>query len=107
MGVAIGGSILQNFLSSKLPASYIAQLPTGVSFAYSAIPTLRFLPPDLQLQIRQAFSDSMRMLWLIMIGISGIGLVSVFFMKEIPMRNDIDEQWAMEQKRKEEKLSTA
>lgn len=36
-----------------------------------------------------------------MIGISGIGLVSVLFMTEIPMRNDLDEQWALEQKSRE------
>ena len=98
MGVAIGGSILQNLLSHKLPPSYIAQLPSGVSFAYSAIPTLKSLDPDLQLLVRKAFADSLKLMWLVMIGISGIGLVSVFFMKEIPMRHDLDEQWALEQK---------
>ncbi|KAI0083102.1 iron permease [Irpex rosettiformis] len=100
MGVAIGGSILQNLLTHKLPASYIAQLPSGVSFAYSAIPTLNSLDPATQFLVRKAFADSLKLMWLVMIGISGIGLVSVFFMKEIPMRHDLDEQWALEQKEK-------
>ncbi|KAI0799693.1 iron permease [Irpex lacteus] len=101
IGVAIGGSILQNSLSHKLPQAYIAQLPSGVSFAYSAIPTLRSLDPNLRETVRHAFADSLKQLWLVLIGISGIGLVSVLFMTEIPMRNDLDEQWALEQKSRE------
>lgn len=96
--MAIGGSILQNQLIHKLPAAYVAQLPSGVSFAYSAIPTLPSLAPELQLLVRQAFADSLKVMWLIMIGISGIGLVSVVFMKEIPMRSRVDEQWALKEK---------
>ncbi|KAI0681778.1 hypothetical protein BC835DRAFT_1531376 [Cytidiella melzeri] len=97
----IGGSILQNLLTSKLPASYIASLPSGISFAYSAIPTLGTLPTALQLQVRQAFADSLKMLWLALVGISCIGLSSVLFMKEIPMHTVVDEQWALDEKESE------
>ena len=101
MGVAIGGTIIQNQLAKKLPALFISQLPSGVSFAYSAIPTLRSLDPQLQLLVRHAFADSLRVLWLVMIGISGIGLISVFFMQELPMHTDVDEQWALKEDRRE------
>lgn len=100
MGVAIGGSILQNLLTSRLPQSYLSQLPAGVSFAYSAIPTLPLLPPDLQFLVRKAFADSLRIMWLIMIGISGIGLTAMLFMREIPMHSAVDEQWALKEKEK-------
>ncbi|KAI0799685.1 iron permease [Irpex lacteus] len=100
IGVAIGGSILQNLLTKRLPSEYLSQLPSGVAFAYSAIPTLPRLPPDLQLLVRQAFADSLKIMWLVMVGISCIGLVSMAFMREIPMRSAVDEQWALKEKEK-------
>lgn len=40
-----------------------------------------------------------------MIGISGLGLISVLLMKEVPMRTDVDEQWGLEKKGAQESHS--
>jgi len=48
-------------------------------------------------QVRVEFADSISVLWQTMIGIAGIGLLSCFPMKEIPMKSDLDENWGLEE----------
>ncbi|KAF8970152.1 iron permease [Flammula alnicola] len=95
-GVAIGGSILQNGLSRKLPPLFLSQFPTGIQIAYGAIPKLPSLPPATQLEARIAFVESLKTLWRVMIGLSGAGLLSVLPMGEVPMKVSRDEQWDLE-----------
>jgi hypothetical protein len=96
LGVAIGGAILQNSLQSNLPPSFLAQLPAGISVAYSAIPSIHSLEEPLKTQVRTAFAQSTRLLWQVMIGISGLGLATVTLMREESMRTDVDEKWGLE-----------
>ncbi|KAI0057930.1 hypothetical protein BV25DRAFT_1994673 [Artomyces pyxidatus] len=99
-GVAIGGTILQNSLRKKLPAAFDAQFPFGVQIAYAAIPRIRSLDPHLQSLVRDAFASSLQLLWKVMIGIAGAGLLSVLLMKELTtMRTDLDEQWGMQERK--------
>lgn len=98
-GVAIGGTILQNSLRKKLPAAFDAQFPSGVQIAYAAIPRIRSLDPQLQILVRDAFASSLQLLWKVMIGIAGAGLLSVLLMKELTMRTDLDEQWGMQERK--------
>ncbi|KAI0692615.1 hypothetical protein BC835DRAFT_1356567 [Cytidiella melzeri] len=100
-GVAIGGSILQNSLRHKLPPSFLSQLPAGIAVAYSAIPSIYTLQEPMRTEVRVAFAESTKLLWEVMVGISGIGLATVVLMKEVPMRTDVDEQWALEQARED------
>ncbi|PPQ76375.1 hypothetical protein CVT26_010199 [Gymnopilus dilepis] len=95
-GVAIGGAILQNDLSHKLPPSFYSQFPAGVQIAYGAIPKLPSLPPDEQLQARIAFVQTLKTLWRVMIVLSGVGLLTVLPMQEVPMKVVRDEQWDLE-----------
>ncbi|KAH9944243.1 iron permease [Epithele typhae] len=100
-GIAIGGAILQNQLQAKLPSALIDSLPSGAAFAYSLIPAIKDLsPPLLQDEVRHAFADSLKLIWETMAGISGLGLLSCLLMKEVDMRTDVDEQWALEGKEK-------
>ncbi|THH12814.1 hypothetical protein EW146_g7350 [Bondarzewia mesenterica] len=98
-GVAIGGMILQNSLSKKLPAEFYAQFPAGAQLAYAAIPKIKDLSEPLKTQVRVAFADSMKVTWQVMIGISGAGLLSVLFMREVTMRSDMDDQWGLKEKK--------
>lgn len=97
-GIAIGGAILQNQLSKKLPQSLIETLPSGAAYTYSLIPVIGTLSSAEQGVVRQAFADSLKIIWETMAGISGLGLLSCLLMKEVEMRVSVDDQWALEQK---------
>ncbi|QRV88141.1 major facilitator superfamily transporter [Ceratobasidium sp. AG-Ba] len=97
-GVAIGSSVLQTELAHSLPVEFSAQFPGGSDIAFAAIPLIGKLDDPLRSQVRAAFADALAVLWQVMIGISGMGLLSVVLMKEIEMNTQTDEKWAMEQR---------
>ncbi|EIM85230.1 iron permease [Stereum hirsutum FP-91666 SS1] len=94
-GTVIGGTILQNSLQSRLPPSFIATLPQGTQLAYSIIPLISSLTEPLKTQVRVAFAESAQLIWRVMIGISLAGLLSCGLMREVEMRTDMDETWAL------------
>lgn len=83
----------------QLPAQYKSTLSQGTSIAYAAIPLLPTIPEPLQTEVRDAFARSLVVLWEVMIGISGLGLLTVLLMKEIEMRTDVDQQWGLEKEK--------
>ncbi|KZV73042.1 iron permease [Peniophora sp. CONT] len=98
-GIAIGGAVLQNQLTKQLPIQYRSTLAQGTSIAYAAIPLLPTIPEPLQTEVRDAFARSLVVLWEVMIGISGLGLLTVLLMKEIEMRTAVDQQWGLEKEK--------
>ena len=94
-GITISATILQNELKKKLPEAFVAQFPGGVEIAYAAIPIVKGLPEPLKDEVRVAFADSMITIWRTMIGISALGVVSVFFMEEIDMRVTMDDRFGL------------
>ncbi|PBK61155.1 related to fusarin C cluster-transporter [Armillaria ostoyae] len=101
-GITIGNTILQNALTSRLPAEFLAQFPDGVSLAYTIIPEIPQLAQPLKDQVRVAFADSLQLLWKIMAGLAGAGLFVSLFMQEVPMHAITDEDWAAEEATKEQ-----
>ncbi|KZO94642.1 MFS multidrug transporter [Calocera viscosa TUFC12733] len=97
-GVTIGATVLQNELSRLLPASFSALFPAGVNIAYAAIPQIPQLPQPLQDEVRVAFASSLQTLWKVVLALAGLGLATTFFMKQIHLHLDTDEQWGQEQK---------
>ncbi|KAF8532577.1 MFS general substrate transporter [Gautieria morchelliformis] len=97
-GVTIGGAILQNELHRRLPQTFLSQFPQGVAITYSVIPQIRDLPEPLKDEVRQAFVDSLRLIWNGMAGICGLGLLSTVLMKGLPLHATTDEAWALNQK---------
>ena len=67
--------------------------------AYSIIPEISQLEEPLLSEVRDAFAESLKIIWQVMIGISGLGLLTVVLMKEVEMRMDVDSQWALEEKK--------
>ncbi|KAI8998689.1 iron permease [Trametes punicea] len=92
-GIAIGGTIIQNVLLHDLPPAYVKTLPKGVELAYAIIPTIAGLQEPLKDQVRHAFAQSTQLLWRVMIGISGAGLLSSFLMEEWSLRTARDDRW--------------
>ncbi|KAJ6567339.1 major facilitator superfamily domain-containing protein [Mycena vulgaris] len=97
-GITISSTILQNMLEKKLPAEFVAQFPPGFEIAYAAIPAIRQLAEPLRTQVQAAFSESMAVIWQVMIGIAGLGLLASFLMKEVPMTTTVDESYALQEK---------
>lgn len=94
----IGGTILQNMLLRDLPPSFTARLPGGVQIAYAAIETIPGLPDGLRGEVRAAFAHSTRLIWLVMVGVSGAGLLSSLLLRDIGLRHDVEEgAWDLKQ----------
>ncbi|TCD60225.1 hypothetical protein EIP91_010533 [Steccherinum ochraceum] len=102
-GITICATILQNGLKKKMPEAFVSQFPQGVEIAYAAIPIIKNLPEPLRTQVRVAFADSMALIWESMIGISGLGLISLLFLREIPMREDTDATYGLEERGEDKK----
>jgi len=94
-GITISSTILQNELKKKLPAAFVSQFPDGAEIAYAAIPLIGNLQEPLRTEVREAFALSMAVIWQTMIGISGAGIITVFFLKEIVMKDHTDEAYGL------------
>ncbi|KAJ7201832.1 iron permease [Mycena pura] len=96
LGVTIGGTVLQNELQKRLPPAFSLQFPHGTAIAYSIIPAIQTLPEPLKTEIRVAFADSLRVVWQILIGISGLGFSVSLAMKRLPLHTEVDEKWGID-----------
>ena len=83
--------------SRRLPAAFAAQFPGGVEIAYAVIPLIPHLEPELRTEVQVAFAGAMAVVWKAMAGIAAGGLVTVFFLKEIPMHTATDTRFGLEQ----------
>lgn len=78
-----------------MPAAFLSQFPEGLDIAYAAIPVIKDLPEPLRTEVRTAFADSMSIIWKTMIGISGLGLISLLFLQEIKMISHTDATYGL------------
>jgi len=87
-GVTIGGAVIQNVLTTKLPTSVISQLPSSASgdVAYATITIIKNLPPPLQDEVRAVFAEAMKKFWQVMVGIASAGFVVSLAMEDMPLR---------------------
>ncbi|KAF8178949.1 iron permease [Pholiota molesta] len=60
-----------------------------------AHPTIRGLPGPLQAEVRALFAAGLVLVWRVMIGLCGIGLLTCLLMKEVPMRTALDGAWGL------------
>ena len=87
---------MQNELNKRLPIEFLNMYPGGASIAYSAIPNIAALQEPLRTHVRDAFAGSIAVIWQVMIGIAGAGLLSSIAMKNVQMGSKVDEKWGME-----------
>lgn len=92
-GVAIGATVLQNQLSSRLPAAFLDALPSGANVAYSAIPAIPSLASPLREEVQAAFAGSLDVLWRVQCGLSAAGALASLFMNGLPLHTDTDKKW--------------
>lgn len=62
------------------------------------IPQIRNLPQPLKDEVREAFIESLRLIWNAMAGICGLGLLSTFLMEGLPLHSVVDEEWTLKQR---------
>ena len=86
---------MQNQLKKTLPQAFLSQFPGGSEIAYSAIPVINSLPEPLRTEVRTAFATSIAVIWKTMIGFAGAGLITVFFLREIPLLTHTDEKFGL------------
>ncbi|KAF7369378.1 Efflux pump FUS6 [Mycena venus] len=94
-GITISAAILQNTVKRKFPARFIKTLPTGSDFAFAALSRIASLPEPLQQEVKVAFGQGISSIYRVMIGVAGLGFLCVVFMKEVPMRNEVDGTFAL------------
>ncbi|OJT04410.1 hypothetical protein TRAPUB_4866 [Trametes pubescens] len=96
-GIAISGTILQNQLKDRLPAAFTSQFPAGVDISYQAIPLIANLEEPLRSEVRAAFASSMAVIWKVMVGLCGVGILTLFLLKEVPMVKHTDETYGLKE----------
>ena len=69
-----------------------------MQIAYAAIPAIGSLDEPLRTEVREAFARSLRVVWLTMVGMGGVGLLSVTLMREVPMQKKTDETYGLDAK---------
>ncbi|EMD39201.1 hypothetical protein CERSUDRAFT_112880 [Gelatoporia subvermispora B] len=102
-GITISATILQNELKKKLPEAFLAQFPQGTEIAYAAIPQIGNLPEPLRSEVRAAFASSMAVIWKTMIGIAGLGVLTLFGLKEVEMKMFTDDAFGLTEAQKQRK----
>ncbi|KZT02019.1 MFS general substrate transporter [Laetiporus sulphureus 93-53] len=95
-GITIGGAVLQNQLHKNMPSEFLAQFPQGSSIAYATIPLISQLPEPLRTEVRVAFAVSLKVVWEVMTGIAGLGLLSSLLMKGLPLHDSVNEEWDLD-----------
>ncbi|KAF8525872.1 iron permease [Hysterangium stoloniferum] len=96
-GVAIGASLLQNYLKRHLPLEFVSTFPPNENLAYGAIQAIPGLERTLQDQVRSVYADAFLILWRVCLGLSGVGLLSVAAQKSIALHQKTDERWGLEE----------
>ncbi|CAA7266894.1 unnamed protein product [Cyclocybe aegerita] len=94
-GATIGATIIQNDLKKHLPPVFVKQFTSDSDLTYVAIPTIPRLDQSLRTQVEDAYARSLRLLWLVMLGLCAVGFLSVFAQEEIPLHTQQDSKWGM------------
>ncbi|KAI0365458.1 Mfs1.1 [Pilatotrama ljubarskyi] len=94
-GVTVGGVLLQNMLRSRLPAAVQEGLPGLSNVAYAVIPLVRTMAQPEKDETRRAFAQSLAVLWRVLIGVAGMGLLASLPMRALPLHSQRDENWAV------------
>ena len=61
----------------------------------------------LRTAVRIGFADSIRIVFIVAIGLSALGLLCSLFIKALTLHADTDEAWGMDEKEKERTKNTA
>ncbi|KAJ7749595.1 MFS general substrate transporter [Mycena maculata] len=97
-GVAVGQTILQNELRTHLPSSVLAQFADASDLVYQVIPQISGMAEPLRREVETAFLLSMRLIWIVMAALSGLGLLCTLLIRDIPLARTVDSKWGLQPK---------
>jgi hypothetical protein len=83
-------------LKKTLPVSFLAQFPEGVELAFAAIPSIPMLEQPLKNEVQKTFGEALKVVWQVVLGITGAGFVSSLGMRQVQLHTNIDKDWGRE-----------
>ncbi|KAL8290221.1 hypothetical protein RQP46_003160 [Phenoliferia psychrophenolica] len=93
LGIAIGGTIVQNELRHSLPPEFVEVMTQAGAFG--AIPYIKTLTQPVLGQVQSAYASSLRQMFIVMIGLSGLGLLASLAMKDLALTTKTNEKWGL------------
>ncbi|KAJ7907895.1 major facilitator superfamily domain-containing protein [Mycena leptocephala] len=74
--------------------------PGTAPLAYALIPLIAalppsFLPPALKIEVQDAFAESLGVMWAVLVGIAGVGMVASWAMRGLVLGREVDGRWAL------------
>lgn len=66
------------------------------------IPLIKGLDDPLRDEVRNAFGESLRFVWIVTCAIAAVGFVCSVTVKSIPLSSTMDEQWGLEEAEQQE-----
>ena len=104
LGVAIGGVIFQNDLTSRLKKypHYVAQASELAKDAAQLVQTIKHTPEGAdKLDLQTAYTDSLRTVYIFLCAIAGVALLTTFFIKAYDINVALETQQGLIEKKKE------
>lgn len=77
----------------------MALYPARAELAYSVIPRIAGLGPALRAETQRAFAASLHEVWVVMSVLSGVGIVTVVFIRDFPLRKTTDKTWGLKERK--------
>ncbi|KAI0791733.1 MFS general substrate transporter [Abortiporus biennis] len=97
--IVIGSAVLDNEFSKKLSPEVLSLFPGGANGVFFSIPVFKNLPEPARTEVRVALGDGISVLWEVLMGIAGVGVLASLMMKGLPLHTQVDENWGLEEKR--------
>ncbi|KIY71566.1 iron permease [Cylindrobasidium torrendii FP15055 ss-10] len=94
-GITIGGAVLQDGLRKRLPQGVMSKVPSGQSLAFALIPHIPTLEAQVREEVQMAFHQSMHRVWVVTLCIGSAGMLTMVFMRNLPLKTTTDERWGI------------
>ncbi|KAK3331743.1 major facilitator superfamily domain-containing protein [Cercophora scortea] len=103
-GIAIPAAIFNNQFGARAGAisSPDVRAFLGAGDAYSRVSAeyIAALPPQVQAEVQDAYLGSLRVVWIVCVAFSGLGLLLVFVEKEIKLRTTLQSDYKLKEAKK-------
>ena len=80
-----------------------AELGGGSAYSHASDGSVRFLPPTIQKEVISVYSDSLKLVWRVAVGFSGLCFLLAFLEKEVSLRKTVETDFGLKEKEKSNK----